>query len=71
MIYDYTELRKRMIEKNMNQTELAFRIGLKEPTLSNKLSSKTYFKQSEITLICKVLNIPHRMIDRYFFTVMV
>ena len=71
MKYDYMLLRQKMIEKDMNQTTLAARIGMNNPTLSNKLLSKTYFKQSEIYAICKVLSIPQNKIDKYFFTLKV
>lgn len=71
MIYDYMLLRQKMIEKRMNQTQLAANIGMKEATLSNKLSSITDFKQSEINLICRVLSIPQRKIDQYFFAIQV
>ena len=71
MTYDYTLLRQKMIEKGMNQSELAARINMRMPTLSNKLSSKVYFKQSEIYAITKVLSIPQSKIDRYFFTLKV
>lgn len=68
MEYDYTLLRQKMIEKNLNHSELATRIGMKIATFSNRMNSKNSFKQSEIYAICKALSIPMRQIDRYFFT---
>lgn len=69
MKYDYSKLDQKIIAEKLNHSKLAFLIGMKEPTLSNKLNSITYFKQTEIYSICKVLKIPHRQITAYFFTI--
>ena len=68
MIYDYTELNKRILEVFGTQKRFANEIGLSEHSVSQKLNSKKGWKQKEIAKICGVLNIPHNQIASYFFT---
>jgi DNA-binding Xre family transcriptional regulator len=68
MKFDYTKLKQKMIEKKINQGELAARIGIKDATFSNRMNSTTNFTQNEILNICLVLSINPRQIDQYFFT---
>ena len=67
MPYDYSKLLGRMKEKNITQDVLAKRIGLQPTTLSQKLNNKARFKQSEISLICDILDIDAGQIGVYFF----
>ena len=67
MIYDYSKLRGKIVEKYGTQSNFATVIGLSERTLSNKLNSKKPFKQPEISSICSLMNIPDEEIPQYFF----
>ena len=67
MLYNYRKLLGKMKENNITQEVLAKEIGLKPPTLSQKLNNKAKFKQSEISKICDVLNIEANEIGLYFF----
>lgn len=68
MPYDYSKLLGRMREKNITQDNLAKKINLQSPTLSQKLNNKARFKQIEISRICDVLDISASEIGDYFFT---
>lgn len=46
----------------------AIKMGMSEHTLSLKLNNKADFKQSQIELACKLLEIPREEIYSYFFT---
>lgn len=68
MSFDYSKLLGRMKEKQFNQEKLAEKIGNTPATLSLKLNNKAKFKQSEISVICDVLDIGYSDIGDYFFT---
>lgn len=65
---DYSKLKGRILEKGLNQKELASKIGISEGQFCKKLSGEYAFKQSEIVRICEVLNIENNLIGDYFFT---
>ena len=65
---DYSKLKGRILEKGLNQKELASKIGISEGQFCKKLSGEYVFKQSEIVRICEVLNIENNLIGDYFFT---
>lgn len=67
MEFDYSKLLGRIKEFGYTQETLAKEIGITESSMSLKLTNKTPFKQIEIRLICKVLNIPVSEIGVYFF----
>ena len=67
MIYDYSKLKGKIVEKYGTQSNFATVIGLSERTLSNKLNSKKPFKQPEISSICSLMDIPDEEIPQYFF----
>ena len=68
MEFDYSKLLGRIKECGFTQETLAKEIGITESSMSLKLTNKTPFKQIEIRLICKVLNIQDNEIGVYFFT---
>ena len=68
MEFDYSKLLGRIRECGFTQETLAKEIGITESSMSLKLTNKTPFKQIEIRLICKVLNIQRSEIGVYFFT---
>lgn len=72
-IYDYSLLRGRIRElfgnektfaNKLRESELSMSVG----TFSSRINGQTYFKQSEIQCICKLLRIPLEKIIIYFFT---
>lgn len=65
--YNYSKLLGRLREKGITQEELARKIGLNPSTLNIKLKSKSDFSQTEIRMICEVLDIPLEEIPAYFF----
>lgn len=67
-MYNYKKLIGRIVEKCGTQYEFAKRMNLSERTISLKLSGKVEFKQSEIELACRILQINKNEIVKYFFT---
>lgn len=65
--FDYSKLSGRIVEKYGTQMNFAEAIGLSERSVSLKLNSKIGWKQSEISKICKVLDIRTDEIPDYFF----
>lgn len=68
MHFDYNKLLGKMKEKQINQETLAHRINNSPATLSLKLNNKARFKQSEISMICEILDISSSEIGEYFFS---
>lgn len=71
MPYDYNKLIGRIIEKFSTRKAFAIEMGMSEHTLSEKLNGKISWKQSEISLACKLLDIADYEIPSYFFTMKV
>ena len=67
MSFDYSSLSGKIVEKFGTQYKFAERLGIAERTLSLKLNSKVYWKNSEIVEICKLLDIDKDDIPKYFF----
>lgn len=67
MRYDYSRLRRLIIELYGTVTEFAVDMGLSAPTMAAKLSNRSYWKLDEIALACGLLGIPDREVDTYFF----
>ncbi len=65
--FDYSKLRGRMAECGITQAQLAEKIGINKCTLSVKINGQYAFGNDEIIAICKVLDIPHVEISKYFF----
>lgn len=68
MKFDYSKLLGRMREYGYTQEKLAKAIGIDASTLNSRLSNKSYFRQTEIDAICKVLDISNAEIGAYFYT---
>ena len=68
MVFEYGKLLGRIREKGYTQAQLAKIVGMTPGTLSQKLNNLAYFKQTEITDICEVLEIPDCELRAYFFT---
>lgn len=71
MSYDYSKLCGRIVEKYGTQAKFADAMNLSERSISLKLNGKVGWKQSEITMACKVLDILLTEISTYFFTLKV
>lgn len=66
--YDYGKLKGRIVEKYGNQHSFAFAMGWSERTCSLKLTNKVFWKQPEISLAARLLNINENEIKEFFFT---
>lgn len=67
MAYDYSKLKGRIVEIYGKQQLFAAAMGWSERTCSLKLSNRVFWKQPEITLASKLLNIKENEIQQYFF----
>lgn len=66
-MFDYSKLIARIIEKCGTRANFAAKMGLSEHSMSYKLSGKSPWKQTEIILACKILDINYIDIPLYFF----
>lgn len=71
MAFDYSKLRGKIIEKFGSQMAFAKAMEMSERTLSLKLTGKRTWKQPEICLAIKLLELSEDDIREYFFTVKV
>lgn len=67
MSFNYAKLRGRIIEMYGSQREFAKEVGMKNETLSRKMTGKVYFRQDEIYKIASLLGIGTEQLDNYFF----
>ena len=65
---DYGKLIGRAAELGYTQKALAEKIGLSEGHFCQKINGHYSFKQSEIRMMCEVLDIAPDDIGLYFFT---
>ena len=66
--FDYSKLKGRIVEVFGSQKAFTKAFGVTESTLSQKLNGRTYFMQTEIFKIAKLLQISPEDISAYFFT---
>lgn len=66
--FDYSKLLGRIVEKYGTQSKFAAAMNLSERTLSLKLNSERYFKQTEIEKAAELLDIDCEEYFIYFFT---
>lgn len=73
MIFNYSKLKGRIIEKYETRSEFAAAIGMTDATLSSRLNNVTPFKADEIKAMCApdILDIADKDIPEYFFTLKV
>lgn len=71
MMFDYSKLRGKIVEKYGKFSMFAKAFGLSEHSLSKKLNGKIFFKQDEIARACALLDIDIQEIPAYFFTLKV
>lgn len=69
-MFDFSELRGRMIAKFGTCTACAKAIGMSRSQMSDRLGGKINFQLEEIYALCTpgVLDIPAEEIGRYFLT---
>lgn len=67
MSFDYANLSGRIVQEYGTQYNFANALGISERSLSLKLNSKVYWKNSEILNACKLLKIKEEEIPKYFF----
>lgn len=68
LIYDYSKLLGRIVEKVGTQAKFAELLGRSERTISLKLNNKIPWTQEEMLKTCKILHIDLADIQYYFFT---
>lgn len=67
MSFDYSNLSGRIVQEYGTQYNFAIALGISERSLSLKLNSKVFWKNSEIAQACKLLQINAEDIPKYFF----
>lgn len=67
MIYDYSKLNGKIVEKCGTQSKFANLIGLSERSLSLKLNNKVSFKQNEMQKALLILGVETNKLPEYFF----
>lgn len=72
--YDYSLLRGRIRELFGSEKNFAIRlrnseISMSAGTFNSRINGNTYFKQPEIQVICRLLNIEIEEIILYFFKI--
>lgn len=68
MIFDHRKLTGRIIEKFETRNAFAYRMGISQTTLYNKLTGRTEFTSDEIRKACALLDIPPEDVYQFFFT---
>lgn len=68
MVFDYSKLRGRIVEKFGTQQEFAKALGVSSRTLSLKLNNHIPFGQGEIDKTITLLDAAPHDIKAYFFT---
>lgn len=70
MVFDFSKLRGRIIEKYGRYEALAKAINMSQAQLSDRLNNKVGFRPEEIYLLSseEFLDIPSAEIPRYFLT---
>ena len=71
IVFDYSKLRGRIVEKGYTQGKLAETLGISEQSFSKKMQNKISFSTDDITIIASALEIVPEEIGSYFFTVLV
>lgn len=67
MVFDYSKLSGRIVEKFGTQYNFAIAMGLSERSLSLKLNNRVDWRSKEITKACHELDIDADELGEYFF----
>jgi len=68
MLYDYSKLEGRIVEKFGTRKNFAEAFGTSERTMSLKLNNRVPWKQDEMQKASNLLDFPESDIQAYFFT---
>lgn len=68
MDYDYSKLRGKIREVFGTQEVFAANLNISQSLLSQRINTRSDFRQDEIMLATKLLSIPIADIPSYFFT---
>lgn len=68
MIYDYSKLRGRIVEKYGSMSRFAEEIGISKNSMSKRMTGITQFSQSDVELWCRLLDIGNEEIPDFFYT---
>lgn len=68
-MFNYSKLLGRMKEKGYTQGALAQALNISANSFTNKLHGKSSFSNTEIKIICDVLEISNIQVGTYFFTI--
>ena len=71
IIFDYSKLKGRIIEKVGSQKAFAKLLGITEATMTSKMNCDSYFTQVEIMKAIDILGIQLDEVFLYFFTLKV
>ena len=67
MVYDYSKLEGRIVEKFGTRENFAKSLGVTAKSISEKLNNKPIWKQPEISKAMDLLSISGEDIELYFF----
>ena len=67
MVFDYSKLEGRIVEKFSTRENFAKSLGITTKSISEKLNNKTIWKQPEIFKAMELLSISGEDIELYFF----
>ena len=67
MVYDYSKLEGRIVEKFRTRESFAKALGITNKSISEKLNNKTIWKQPEISKAMELLSIQGDELESYFF----
>lgn len=67
VVYDYSKLRGRIVEKYGSQGNFSRALGISQVALSRKLNNIVDFRQDEILKSISLLDIPNTDLGAYFF----
>ena len=65
--YDYSKLNGKIVEVFGTKKKFAQSMNLSEKSISDKINNKRFWRQSEISKACELLQIPSDEINLYFF----
>ena len=68
-MFDYSKLRGRIREIYGTEEKFAKAVGITSASISGKLNGKNYFRQSQISKCCTLLDIPLEEVGKYFFCI--
>lgn len=67
MVFNYSKLNGRIVERFGSQARFAEAMGISEHSISQKVNNKTTWKNTEIHKACELLGIPNNDVGQYFF----